>query len=109
MNDEQSAQLSQEMYDAKDEGERTRVLVHWLPELVRCQIKTAARCKLLVEDNKRLEAKMDRLHDPKGSPRFKEDPFGWLKCNWQWLALFLLFLKAYGLTDGLRQLLGMLS
>ena len=104
MNEEQSARLSQEMFDAKTEEDRARVLVHWLPELVRCQIKTAARCKLLVEDNRRLEAKVDTLHaDPKPSPKFREDPLGWLKLNWQWLVLFLLLIKSYGLTDGLAK------
>ena len=103
MNEEQSAQLSEELLEAEDEAGRTRVLIRWLPVLVRCQIKTAARAKQLVEDMGRLEEKMDKLHS---APRFKSDPLGWLKSNWQWLVLFLLLLKQNGIGDLFMTLLG---
>ena len=101
MNEEQSAQLSEELLAAQDEAGRTRVLIRWLPVLVRCQIKTAARAKQLLADTNRIETKMDTLHS---APRFKTDPIGWLKANWQWLIIFLLLLKQNGLADLLKEL-----
>lgn len=90
MEEAQCDRLSQDLLEAQTEGARTRVLVHWLPILVRCQIKTAARAKLHVEQLRRLEAKVDALH---AAPRFKDDKLGWLRANWKWLIIFLLLLK----------------
>lgn len=100
MNEEQASRLSAELLEAGGEADRSKVLIRWLPELVRCQIKTAGRAKRLVEDMVRLEAKVDRLHS---APSFKSDKLGWLRANWQWLVLFLLLLKQNGLDDLLER------
>lgn len=48
-----------------------------------------------------LADKMERLH---GSPRFRDDPLGWLRCNYQWVVIFLLAVKAADLGDLLGRL-----
>ena len=39
-----------------------------------------------------------------GSPRFRDDPLGWLRCNYQWIVIFLLAVKAADLGDLLGKL-----
>lgn len=96
MNDEQSAKLSQEMFEAKDDTSRMWVVIHWLPVLVRCLMATASRVKQLVAKLDTLEKKVERLHS---EPSFKTDKARWLKANWQWIVIFLLCLKNNGLSD----------
>lgn len=57
--------------------------------------------KDLAEGLAALAEKMEKLH---GSPRFREDPLGWLRCNYQWIVIFLLAVKAADLGDLLRTL-----
>ena len=59
MDDEQSAKLSQDMFDAKDDAGRIRVAIHWLPVLIRCLMKTAGRVKLMLARLEALEQKVD--------------------------------------------------
>ena len=117
MNDEQSRLISQDLISADGEGERVHVLIKWLPELVRCQIKTASRTKRLCEEMKKAEgdvARYERMTEQTvqalqtlservtalhASPSWKHDKAGWLKSNWQWLVLFLLLLKQNGLGE----------
>lgn len=104
MNEEMSTKLSHELLLADGEEARGRVLVRWLPELVRCQIKTAGRAKLLVKDLRRLEAKVDRLHAKPEEVRFRDAPLAWLKGNWMWVVILLLCLKNNGLVELFREL-----
>lgn len=51
-----------------------------------------------------LAALIEQKH---GSPRFWEDPFGWLRGNWQWLVIMLLCLKNNGLEEMFVKLFGL--
>lgn len=114
MNEEMATRLSQELLDAQGEDERARVVVRWLPDFARCQITTAGRVKQLVAKVDTLAAKMDAYHGAQAAPSAIPAPRGpvgrlaallaLLKANWQWLLLFALVAKAYGLTDFLAQL-----
>ena len=48
-----------------------------------------------------LAALIEKKH---GSPRFRDDPLGWLRCNYQWIVIFLLAVKAADLGDLLGKL-----
>ena len=109
--------LSQELLAAADEDARARVVVHWLPAFARCQVKTAARVKALCADVKALGAKMDAYHAPTQETEAMETgnapqtrlalAMRFFKENWQSVVLFLLFLKAFGLEDLLKDLFTM--
>lgn len=117
MDDEQSAKLSQDMFDAKDDAARIRVAIHWLPVLIRCLMKTAGRVKLMLARLEALEQKVDAQHAPKQvkeEDKTKETDHApqtrlalalkFFKENWQSVVLFLLFLKAFGLEGLLKDL-----
>ena len=134
MNEEMATRLSQDLLDAPDEDARARVVVRWLPDFARCQITTAGRVKQLVPKVDTLSAKVDTLsakmdayHGAQGKPAADPEaatpaaatpaprgPVGrlsallaLLKANWQWLLLFALVAKAYGLVDIIAQLLSL--
>ena len=71
-----------------------------------CNVSTRMHLKTLekglADGLSALSEKMDRLH---GSPKLKEDFFGWLRCNYQWIIICLLAIKATDLTDTIRGLL----
>ena len=117
MNEEMSTKLSQELLLAEGEDERARVIVKWLPDFARCQVTTSARVKQLVAKVDELARKMDDYHAPKEVE--EEDKtmetdhvpktrltlaMKFFKENWQSVVLFLLFLKAFGLEDMLKDL-----
>ncbi len=119
MNEEMSARLAQELLDAADDDARARVVVHWLPDFARCQVATAGRVKQLVAAVDALGRKMDAYHTAAGNhegthaaPAKAKAPalarlegaLALLKANWQWLLLFALVAKAYGLVDFLKAL-----
>lgn len=114
MDDEQSAKLSQDMFDAKDDAARIRVAIHWLPVLIRCLMKTAGRVKLMLARLEALEQKVDAKHAPKTEAQTMETDHApqtrltlamkFFKENWQSVVLFLLFLKAFGLEGLLKDL-----
>lgn len=116
MNEEMSTKLSQELLLAEGEDARARVIVKWLPDFARCQVTTSARVKQLVAKVDELARKMDDYHAPKEK---KEEQtmetdhapqtrltlaMKFFKENWQSVVLFLLFLKAFGLEDLLKDL-----
>lgn len=128
MNEEMSARLAQELLDAADDDARARVVVHWLPDFARCQVATAGRVKQLVAAVDNLGKKMDAYHGA-GAAKAKSAPsstsaeetrprdfiarltafLGLLKANWQWVAILLLLLKAYGLTDLFERLFALMG
>ena len=71
-----------------------------------CNVSTRMHLKTLERDLAdglaALSEKMDRLH---GSPKLKEDFFGWLRCNYQWIIICLLAIKATNLSGTIRELL----
>lgn len=73
-----------------------------------CNISTRMHLKSLEKDLadglKALAEKMERLH---GVPRFREDPLGWLRGNWQWMVIFLLVVKQAGLDELVERLLAL--
>ena len=118
MNEEMATRLAQELLDAADEDARARVVVRWLPDFARCQVRTAARVKALCADVKALGAKMDEYHSPKAEEEKQpKDPrlerlklvLGFLGKNWPALLLILIFLQAFGLIDILERLIGVLK
>ena len=113
MNEEMSTKLSQELLLAAGEEERARVIVKWLPDFARCQVTTSARVKQLVVKVDELARKMDAYHAPKQEAKTMETAhqqtrlalaMKFFKENWQSVVLFLLFLKAFGLEDLLKDL-----
>ena len=113
MNEEMSTKLSQELLLAAGEEERARVIVKWLPDFARCQVTTSARVKQLVVKVDELARKMDAYHAPKQEAKTMETAhqqtrlalaMRFFKENWQSVVLFLLFLKAFGLEDLLKDL-----
>lgn len=113
MNEEMSTKLSQELLLAAGEEERARVIVKWLPDFARCQVTTSARVKQLVAKVDELARKMDAYHAPKQEAKTMETAhqqtrlalaMRFFKENWQSVVLFLLFLKAFGLEDLLKDL-----
>lgn len=117
MNEEMSTKLSQELLLAAGEEERARVIVKWLPDFARCQVTTSARVKQLVAKVDELARKMDAYHAPKqeveevktmetsNAPQTRLAlAMKFFKENWQSVVLFLLFLKAFGLEDLLKDL-----
>lgn len=110
-----STKLSQELLLAEGEDARARVIVKWLPDFARCQVTTSARVKQLVAKVDELARKMDAYH---AAPKKEADPMKlnalpqtrlalamkFFKENWQSVVLFLLFLKAFGLEDLLKDL-----
>lgn len=118
MDDEQSARLSQDMFDAKDDAGRIRVAIHWLPVLIRCLMKTAGRVKLMLARLEALEQKVDALHAKDGrSEAAAEDESAaverhvppilvWLGKNWTWLFIMILCLKNNGLVEIFQWIIG---
>lgn len=123
MNDEMATKLAQELLDAADEDARARVVVRWLPDFARCQVTTAARVKAQGAKIDTLAGKLDALGDKMDAyhaPKEKEEvqtmetdhapqtrlalALKFFKENWQSVVLFLLFLKAFGLEDLLKDL-----
>ena len=108
MDDEQSAKLSQDMFDAKDDAARIRVAIHWLPVLIRCLMKTAGRVKLMLARLEALEQKVDAQHAPVTATA-TEDPrttrlkliLAFAQRNWQGFALLIILAKAFGLLGDL--------
>ena len=123
MNDEMATRLAQELLDADDEDARARVVVRWLPDFARCQVTTAARVKAqgvkidaLAGKVDALGDKMDAYHAPTQEVKTMETAhqqtrlalaMRFFKENWQSVVLFLLFLKAFGLEDLLKDLFTM--
>ena len=117
MDDEQSARLSQDMFDAKDDAGRIRVAIHWLPVLIRCLMKTAGRVKLMLARLEALEQKVDALHAKDGQVSVAEDEAAaverhvppilvWLGKNWTWLFIMILCLKNNGLVEIFQWIIG---
>lgn len=116
MNDEMATRLAQELLEAADEDARARVVVKWLPDFARCQVTTSARVKQLVAKVDELARKMDAYHAPKKEEEEAKTmetahqqtrlalALKFFKENWQSVVLFLLFLKAFGLEDLLKDL-----
>lgn len=113
MNEEMATRLAQELLAAADEDARARVVVRWLPDFARCQVTTSARVKQLVAKVDELARKMDAYHAPKQEAKTMETAhqqtrlalaMKFFKENWQSVVLFLLFLKAFGLEDLLKDL-----
>ena len=113
MNEEMSTRLAQELLSAPDKEARAQVVVNWLPDFARCQVTTAARVKQLVAKVDELARKMDDYHAPKQEVKTMETAhqqtrlalaMRFFKENWQSVVLFLLFLKAFGLEDLLKDL-----
>ena len=114
MDDEQSAQLSQEMFDAKDDAGRIRVAIHWLPVLIRCLMKTAGRVKMTLARLEALEQKVDALHAKDGQvedesvavERHVPPILVWLGKNWTWLLVMILCLKNNGVIEIFQWIIG---
>ena len=117
-----STKLSQELLLAEGDDARARVIVKWLPDFARCQVTTSARVKQLVTKVDELARKMDDYHAPKKEEEEEVKTMEtahqqtWLalamrlfKENWQSVVLFLLFLKAFGLEDLLKDLFGVFA
>lgn len=70
-----------------------------------CNVSTRMHIKTLETDLAKglsgLAALIEKKH---GSPRFRDDPLGWLRCNYQWIVIFLLAVKAADLGDLLGKL-----
>ncbi len=70
-----------------------------------CNVSARMHIKALETDLAKglaaLAAQIDKLH---GCPRFRDDPLGWLRCNYQWIVIFLLAVKAADLGDLLGKL-----
>ena len=95
MDDEQSARLSQDMFDAKDDAGRIRVAIHWLPVLIRCLMKTA------------LHAKDGQVEDESVAVERHVPPIlVWLGKNWTWLLVMILCLKNNGLVEIFQWIIG---
>ena len=120
MTEEDAMRLSQELLAAKDEDARARVVVKWLPDFARCQVKTAARVKQLVASVDKLGAKMDAYHaaPPPPPPTFtseddeEKDPrlerlkliLAFAQRNWPAAALLAILIKVFDLGDLLAKL-----
>ena len=124
MNEEMATRLAQELLDAADEDARARVVVRWLPDFARCQVTTAARVKAQSVKIDALYGKVDALGNKMDAyPAPKQEveevktmetgnapqtrlalAMKFFKENWQSVVLFLLFLKAFGLEDLLKDL-----
>ena len=104
--------LSQELLEAADEDARARVVVRWLPNFARCQVKTAARVKQLVAKIEELSRKMDTYHNPKAVDMKPIDPrlerlrliLGFIQRNWPAAALLAILVQVFGLGDLLKEL-----
>ena len=85
---------------AKTDSERLAVLGEQAKAQILCSLSTKMHIKGIEKDLqaglKAIENKNERLH---GSPHFREDPFGWLRANWQWLVIFLLVVKQLELVE----------
>ena len=70
-----------------------------------CNVSTRMHLKTLETDLAKglsgLAALIEKKH---GSPRFRDAPLGWLRCNYQWIVIFLLAVKAADLGDLLGKL-----
>ncbi len=114
MDDEQSAKLSQDMFDAKDDAARIRVAIHWLPVLIRCLMKTAGRVKLMLARLEALEQKVDAQHakdvqvedEAVSVERHVPPILVWLGKNWTWLFIMILCLKNNGLVEIFQWIIG---
>ena len=114
MDDEQSARLSQDMFDAKDDAGRIRVAIHWLPVLIRCLMKTTGRVKLMLARLEALEQMVDALHAKDGQvedeavavERHVPPILVWLGKNWTWLFIMILCLKNNGLVEIFQWIIG---
>lgn len=108
--------LSQELLEAADEDDRARVVVRWLPNFARCQVKTAARVKQLVSSVDKLGAKMDAYHAAPTSPAQEEeepkDPrlerlrliLAFAQRNWAAAVLLAILIKVFDLADLIKAL-----
>ena len=109
--------LSQELLEAADEDARARVVVRWLPNFARCQVKTAARVKQLVASIDKLGAKMDAYHAAPPEPPAQEekpplDPrlerlkliLGFAQRNWPAAALLAILIQVFDLADLIKAL-----
>lgn len=70
-----------------------------------CNVSTRMHLKTLETDlAKGLSGLAELIEQKHGSPRFRDDPLGWLRCNYQWIVIFLLAVKAADLGDLLGKL-----
>lgn len=92
--------------EAKDLAGKLDAVADQLEATGLCNVSARMHLKTLEKDLSdglaALAEKMDRLH---GSPKLKEDFFGWLRCNYQWIIICLLAIKATNLVDTIRGLL----
>lgn len=100
MDAEQGLKFEAEWGAAHTDSERLAVLGDQAKAQILCSLSTKMHIKGIERDLasglKALEVKMDKLH---GCPKFRQDPFGWLRCNWQWLVIFMLVIKQMGLVE----------
>ena len=92
--------------EAKDLAGQLDAVADQLEATGLCTVSARMHLKTLEKDLSdglaALAEKMDRLH---GSPKLKEDFFGWLRCNYQWIIICLLAIKATNLVGTIRELL----
>lgn len=104
----QGLKFEEALGSARTDSERLDVLVEQAKAQILCSLSTKMHIKgletELADGLKELAEKMDRLH---GSPRLKEDFFGWLRCNYQWIIICLLAIKATNLVETIRDLVAL--
>lgn len=106
MDAEQGLKFEAEWGAAKTDSERIEVLGDQAKAQILCSMSTKMHIKGLETELERglkaIVEKIDRLH---GTPRFRDDPLGWLRCNWKWLVIFMLTVKQLELIDFLGKLI----
>ena len=86
---------------ASTSEERLAVLCNWTPHMARClqstntrvkdlEVTQAEGCKALHESIAEIKRDITALHS---SPKWKDDRLGWLRENWTWVMLMLIFIQ----------------
>lgn len=86
---------------ANTNEEKLTVLCTWTPHMARClqstnirvkdlEVNQAEGCKALHESIAEIKRDITALHS---SPKWKDDRLGWLKDNWTWVMLMLIFIQ----------------
>lgn len=85
---------------AKTDDERFEVLADQAKAQILCSLSTKMHIKGLETELERgLKGLRDQIAELHACPKFRKDPLGWLRFNWQWLVIFLLVVKQLDLVE----------
>lgn len=96
----QGLKFEKDWGSAGTDSERLDVLAEQAKAQILCSLSTKMHIKgLETELANGLKAIHKQINDLHACPRFRKDPLGWLRFNWQWLVIFLLVVKQLELVE----------